>query len=578
MFSASVYITVCSIKNRIRVRLRRLREPKYLIGAIVGAAYLYFTIFARMWGRRASTSRRAGRSVPPNVPLAAIAASGPALVGIALMIMMAAAWLFPSDSSLLEFTEPEIQFLFTAPVTRRQLLIHRLMRSQLPLLFAAIVPALLFPSALPGSRAKFAISIWIILMTMKVHFTGITLVRTSLTLQGADVRRRQWGALALMLGAVGIVGAAIARVFLAHPLTGISDSIDRLGVVATAGVPHVILWPFMTLARPLFAAWPGPYLLAVALALGVLALNIVWVLTSDAAFQEAAAQAEARRAAKKLRKMPVPRARATSWTLPPSGRVETVFLWKNVMQMLRETNIATAFRYGAPFLGVAMAMSATMLRHNPGASALLGMLAAAAAAITILLGPQMARTDLRQDLLHLELLKTWPVRGSDVIRGEMLWPAALLTMIGWLAIGVAMVFWTAAFPPSMLVWRVSGALAAVFLAPALVSAQFTIHNAAAVVFPAWVPLGTSRPRGIDAMGQRLIMFVGVLVGLVAMMAPGVIVGGVIGLAFWRLIGPAVLVPAAAVCAVIVLVEVLAVTEALGPVYERLDLSGVERSE
>ena len=100
MFSASVYITVCSIKNRIRVRLRRLREPKYLIGAIVGAAYFYFTIFARMWGRRASTSRRAGRSVPPNVPLAAVAASGPALVGMALMIMMAAAWLIPSDSSL----------------------------------------------------------------------------------------------------------------------------------------------------------------------------------------------------------------------------------------------------------------------------------------------------------------------------------------------------------------------------------------------------------------------------------------------------------------------------------------------
>src|SRR5207247_2372158 len=334
MFAASVYITVCTIKNRIRVRLRRLREPKYLIGAIVGAAYFYFTIFARMWGPRASTSRRTRRSVPPSVPLAAVAASGPALVGMALMIMMAAAWLIPSDSSLLEFTEAEIQFLFTAPVSRRQLLIHRLMRSQLPLLFAAIVPALLFPSALPGSRAKFAISTWIILMTMKVHFTGITLARTSLTLQGADARRRQWGALALMLGAVGIVGAAIARVLLARPLTGISDSLDRLGVVATTGAPRVILWPFMTLARPLFAAWPGPYLLAAALALGILALNIVWVLTSDAAFQEAAAQAEARRAEKKLRKMPMPRARATRWTLPSSGRVETVFVWKKVVELL----------------------------------------------------------------------------------------------------------------------------------------------------------------------------------------------------------------------------------------------------
>ena len=30
----------CSARNRVRVRLRRLREPRYLIGAIVGAAYL----------------------------------------------------------------------------------------------------------------------------------------------------------------------------------------------------------------------------------------------------------------------------------------------------------------------------------------------------------------------------------------------------------------------------------------------------------------------------------------------------------------------------------------------------------
>ena len=30
----------------MRVRLRRLREPRYLIGAIVGAAYLYFSFFA----------------------------------------------------------------------------------------------------------------------------------------------------------------------------------------------------------------------------------------------------------------------------------------------------------------------------------------------------------------------------------------------------------------------------------------------------------------------------------------------------------------------------------------------------
>ena len=578
MLAASLYITSCSVKNRIRVRLRRLREPKYFIGAIVGAAYFYFTIFARLWGRRVSTSGRARRTPPPNVPLEALRASGPAFVGVALLAMMVAAWTFPGGSSLLEFTEAEVQFLFSAPVSRRALLLHRLLRSQISMLFASIVPALMFPSASPGSRAKVALGMWIILVTGKVHFTGITLARTSLTLQGADARRRQWGALALMLGATGIVGVTIARAFLGRPPTGFGDVLDRFGLVATTGLSHVILWPFMALAWPLFAPWPGPYLKALAIAAGILALNVAWVFQSDAAFQEAAAQADAKRAAKALRKMPAPRHRATIWTLPLTGRPETLFVWKNVVQMLREANITALLRYGAPFLGLTMAMAATFLRHNQGLAALLGTLASGAAAMTILLGPQLARTDLRQDLLHLELLKTWPIRGSAVIRGEMLWPAALLTTIGWIAIGVATLFWTAAFPPATLPWRVSGAVAAALIAPGLISAQFLIHNAAAVVFPAWVPLGTSRPRGIDAMGQRLIMFAAVLIGLVLLMAPGAIAGGVIGFAFWRLTGPVVLIPAAAVCTAVVLIEVLAVTEALGPVYERLDVSGVERAE
>src|SRR5207247_8926470 len=108
MFAASVYITVCTIKNRIRVRRRRLREPKYFIGAIVGAAYFYFTIFARMWGRGATTSRRGARTAATTLPIAAISAAAPALVGMALLVMMAAAWVFPADSGLLEFTDSEI--------------------------------------------------------------------------------------------------------------------------------------------------------------------------------------------------------------------------------------------------------------------------------------------------------------------------------------------------------------------------------------------------------------------------------------------------------------------------------------
>ena len=45
VIGASLYIIVCSARNRVRLRLRRLREPRYLLGAMAGSAYLYFSIF-----------------------------------------------------------------------------------------------------------------------------------------------------------------------------------------------------------------------------------------------------------------------------------------------------------------------------------------------------------------------------------------------------------------------------------------------------------------------------------------------------------------------------------------------------
>ena len=50
------------------------------------------------------------------------------------------------------------------------------------------------------------------------------------------------------------------------------------------------------------------------------------------------------------------------------------------------------------------------------------------------MAPQILRVDLRQDLQHLELLKTWPVRASAVVRGEMRGRAALITVLAWVLI------------------------------------------------------------------------------------------------------------------------------------------------
>ena len=312
----------------------------------------------------------------------------------------------------------------------------------------------------------------------------------------------------------------------------------------------------------------------------MLGVTTAWMLRSDDAFLDAAA-AVARRAAKTAAaRTPAPRVRTTGWTLGRSGRAEGAFLWKNAMQMLRATSGVTLLRYLVPLIILGTVITSLMLSANQarGRAAALCMIAMAAAAFAVLLGPQIVRTDLRADLGHLELLKTWPVKASTVIRGEMLWPVCVVTLVGWFGIVCATIFSAAAFPEVTLGRRLSIALATALIAPALISAQYVIHNVTAVLLPAWVPLGNQRPRGLDAMGQRLILFGGVLIGLAAMTLPGAAAGAVVVVALRPFIGAAALVPAAATCGAIVLTEVLMAIEAIAPAYERMDLVSVERGE
>src|SRR5262245_31888500 len=164
MLNASLYIVACSFKNRVRVRVRRLREPRYLLGGIVGAAYLYFSFFTRGRGARMSAARRAARGAPAVPPaLVEFVAAGPTLAGLALLAMTALIWIVPGRSALLDFSDAEVQFLFPAPIARRQLLIHRMLRSQIGLLFAALVVGVVTPSVAGFTRLRVSIAMWLIL-------------------------------------------------------------------------------------------------------------------------------------------------------------------------------------------------------------------------------------------------------------------------------------------------------------------------------------------------------------------------------------------------------------------------------
>jgi ABC-2 type transport system permease protein len=171
MVEAFVYLTACSFKNRLRRRLQRLREPRYLVGLVVGLLYLYFAVF-----------RPGVRPRPAAAGLSALAAfAGPMQFAGSLFLfaLAAVAWVVPGVGQPLAFSRPEVQFLFPAPVTRRELVHFKLLRSQVGILFgSAIATFFLRPGSLAGGWTLMA-GLWVMLMVVRLHLMGVALRRSS---------------------------------------------------------------------------------------------------------------------------------------------------------------------------------------------------------------------------------------------------------------------------------------------------------------------------------------------------------------------------------------------------------------
>jgi len=261
MLSASLYIIVCTAKNRLIMRLRRLREPRYLIGAVAGAAYFYFAVFRRM-GRG---GRRGRSSFSPSALLAKYGGAA-GFAGVGLLFLAAIAWMVPAESGLLAFSDAETHLLVPAPVTRRQLLVYRLLRSQLPLLFGAVISAVFVPMA-AGRRLRFAVGMFTLLVTARVYFTGVTRARARLAASSAVERAVAWAPLALLVSAVTIVVVAIVRVDGLLPLQTPEGLLVTVGRAIGTGPSALVLWPFTAMMWPLFAPSDTEFLVRLAMAL-----------------------------------------------------------------------------------------------------------------------------------------------------------------------------------------------------------------------------------------------------------------------------------------------------------------------
>ena len=294
MTGAFLYLSFCAFKNRIRARVRRLREPRYLIGLIVGGAYIYFFVFARAF--RGSTPRRPNGPASPLAALARIAPWIQFVGSFALFVFAALVWLWPGARQPIEFTRAEVQFLFTAPLTRRELLHYKLLRSQLGLLFGSAIATIILRPASFFRGWTFFVGIWILLSVWRFYSIGVALSRESIARHGRSAVGRQWVPVAVVIAAVTALVVPVARLWSTLVQLSPQQVAHAIRDAWSTGAARIVLWPFAAFVRLSMSASAHEFLMALPAALGLLALTYVWVLRADTAFEEASADQAERRA------------------------------------------------------------------------------------------------------------------------------------------------------------------------------------------------------------------------------------------------------------------------------------------
>ena len=315
-----------------------------------------------------------------------------------LFATVALAWILPRSGRVaLAFSPADVQFLFPAPITRRQLIQYKLLRSLVATaLGSAIVTVIFRPSSL-ASGWTFFVGVSILMTTMNLNLMGVSFSRDSLRKHGQAGLAREWLPLALVVVAgMVLVGTVASDWTLLSTLRRPVDILTELQRLGASGPAAVVLWPFRALVRLPLAASPAEFLRVLPAAGLLLAVNFVWVVRSDASFEEASAERAEKVAQILKRGMPVTyRARPAPFTLSLTGPPETALLWKNLILLGRFASWRMVV-FG-PIL-IALGVVLTTGTGHPAVSETIARFCVVGAALSVLMGPHIVRNDLRQDL------------------------------------------------------------------------------------------------------------------------------------------------------------------------------------
>ena len=579
MIGALAFVLVRSLRGRIVQMARRLKEPRYLFGFLVGAGWVLFWLGRVFLRSDWSVDFQFG---PTQEVLQAVA--GP--IGQALEVTLATFlaicgilwWAVPFGRNSLEFTEPELHLLLPSPVSRRALIQYGVLKSQPGVLIGVVITSIFMGPGTFWGTAATLVALWLFFTLWDLHAKGRGLWYARLDELTPGKKWRQqivlWLLLLGALVALAVLAVELGLEVMTQPFpdfeadtgTALRESAEIFAGVAWQSPLAWALTPIIWLIRPFFRAVTGDLGLAWFVTLAFPAVVLIahneWVVRSQSRFEETAlAQAKKRNATAQGNSAFWQRTRARrKWApfrLAPGGPPETAILWKNLM-LAQRLPLKIALGVPMAIVLVLFAMMATGL--------IAAWLVVMLQGITILLmmvGPLFsargARNDFRSDLLRLEIMRTMPITGIRMFLAEISAPVvvAMLPMLfGALVfmgidtlreLGLAgdgasessVRALTAATEAKQRIAQylhahrlalVPLALAA-YLPVGLVVALLTasIENVAALTFPGWVRLGTSKKQAASKFGQHMLVFIALSIVIFAGLLPGVLtVAAVVG--------------------------------------------------
>jgi ABC-2 type transport system permease protein len=510
------FVTTRSFKNRIRQRLRKLRSPRYALSMAAGLAYLWFVAFRRM----AISSPRGNFGALPVTDL------GVDIVSVIAFGAMLLVWAIPDSGGGLTFSEAEIQFLFPAPVTRRELLIYKIFRQQPPILISA------FMMTWFGFRHSKFVGLWIAFMVMSIYFTMVSLARARLKQAHFGFLARLVTITVIAVAAGTIIAGDVHNPF-AHAAEPQSEA--ELGVLlrGAGSLFHNSLVRALLFIPRFFAAAVFPKSVAtLAVACGAL-IGIGFLFFQIAArlnfsFEEASVTASQKRQGlrasirdRRAGRVVVFRRARVPFHLTERSGPELAIVWKNLTAALR-TSLAWMVLIVVIFS--AFAVDAAIMR---GSNMHMGV-----AAISLMLcglfpflGSNILRQDLRLDLPRIELLKSYPIRGDRLVLAEIATPALIVAIVEVFLLSGTAILTHLSGDASQLARWVSPefiVIALLFAIP-ICAMQLLIRNAVVILLPGWATQAPDESRGFAVFGQRLVILGGNLIVLLVGLLPAAIV-------------------------------------------------------